>query len=76
MEEANGREIGEGAYITIETAGLGEDERMWFQSGPCMCGEIRDGVVLAIPSLAKGWWVFSFDDLAQMYELAKQARET
>jgi len=77
VKEASRQEIGESTYITyeIETAGLGGDERMLFDLGPCTCGEIKDGVALAIPYLAKGPWVFSFDDLAQMYKLAKQMRE-
>lgn len=77
MEEIDRQEIEEDICITyeIKTAGLGEDERMLFQLDPCICGEIKDGIALTIPSLTKGWWVFSFDDLVQMYELAKQARK-
>lgn len=58
-------------YIKIDTAGLGDEERMGFDPGISHCGKIENGVSFDI---GHGCWVISFEDFQKMYRAALKAR--
>lgn len=60
--------------LVVPTQGQGGDERLYFQPGPCQCGDIEDGVSLGLGT-PRGWWVISFASLEKLYLEAKKVRK-
>ena len=61
-------QINDGTY-SIDTAGLGGDEKVHIYMPPCRCGEIKNGVGL---NTGDGGWLISVDDFLAMAEIIKQ----
>ena len=54
---------------SIETAGLGGDERMHVYMPPCRSGQIKNGVGL---NVGHGGWVVDTNDFLALAEIVKQ----
>lgn len=56
---------------SIDTAGIGGDEKMHINLPPCRCGQIENGVGLDIGG---GGWVIATDDFLAMAEIVRRHR--
>jgi len=65
--------IDEYSTMEVDTAGLGGEEKMYFEP-MAQCGSITDGISISIRPVLEGGWVISFKDLEQVYETIKRIR--
>lgn len=55
----------------VEAEPFGYMNEVLFDAGPMLYGNTNNGIKLQV---CGRWWVISFEDFEQMYELAKKAR--
>ena len=54
---------------SIDTVGLGGDEKMYITLPPCQCGEIKNGIAL---SIGLGEWAIDVGDFLTLAEIVKR----
>ena len=57
---------------SVDTAGLGGDEKVHFYMPPCRCGKIKNGVGI---NTGDGGWVIDIDDFLAIAKIIKDRVE-